>query len=202
MGLRVFATRVLSRAIDGVLNVRTTFSDCAAPNAEKLTFADPIKYEPIDYILLRRILRDLRLQKDDVFIDIGCGAGRAPCVAARKRIRKAIGIEYDPSLANIAARNASSMSGRRADITILNEDAARADYSEGTVFFLYNPFGEQTLAAVVEKIRETTITPPRLVRIAYAHPKHAHVLERSGWLKQYGRIRLPLLYTTATLWSN
>lgn len=43
--------------------------------------------------------------KDFVFIDYGCGKGRALFIAAEHSFKAAIGIEYASDLASIAKRN-------------------------------------------------------------------------------------------------
>lgn len=56
---------------------------------------------------------------------------RAVLIAARRRIRAAIGIEYDPVLARQAEGNKGILRGARASIDIRKQDAARADF-DGT----------------------------------------------------------------------
>jgi precorrin-6B methylase 2 len=89
-------------------------------------------------------MKPVRIADHDVVMDIGCGMGRVLCVFARRRLKKCIGIEFSGELAGIAERNARALRGRRAPIEIRIGDAAEADYTEGTIFWIYNPFGERT----------------------------------------------------------
>ncbi len=80
----------------------------------------------------------------DVFGDLGCGMGRIVCVAARKTVRKSIGVELLEPLCEIAHRNATLLRGRKASIQIVCGDATTVDLSEGTIYFMFNPFGART----------------------------------------------------------
>jgi Histone methylation protein DOT1 len=63
------------------------------------------------YHTMWKILNSLSLVDSDVFVDIGCGKGRAVCCAARLGVRKVIGVEYSPELCRIAEANASNRPG-------------------------------------------------------------------------------------------
>ena len=40
------------------------------------------------------------------------------------------------------------------DVKFINSDARKADYTEGTVFFMYTPFGGKLLAEVLEILKK------------------------------------------------
>jgi SAM-dependent methyltransferase len=166
-------------------------------------YRDATKSSPLSYSLIRRYVRALRLQPDDVVYDIGCGAGRPICVCARHLIARCVGIEMDPDMAAIAEANAARLAGRRSDIVFVRGDAATADYQSGTVFWLYNPFGPRTLAAVLDNIRRSVAAAPRKVRFCYAYPEHDAVFAASGWLTRYASVR-PFLRPRygASFWRN
>jgi SAM-dependent methyltransferase len=146
--------------------------------------ADNYAYSTPDYLDLRRILSRAQLTPADVFYDIGCGMGRVVCLAARRRITKAVGIELNPGLAAIARRNGERLRGRRAPIEIRLQDAATADIADGTVYSLFNPFGPDTLREVLARIRHSLMTRPRPIRIIYLNPLHKDVLQRDDWLEE------------------
>ena len=66
---------------------------------------DQFGYQPIDHRSLQLALNALSIDADDVFVDIGCGLGRAVVLAARRPFRRVLGVEYSPSLAEAACRN-------------------------------------------------------------------------------------------------
>ncbi|MBI5819527.1 MAG: class I SAM-dependent methyltransferase [Verrucomicrobia bacterium] len=138
--------------------------------------ADATRYEAVPYWLLKRIVQVVKPCPEDVFFDIGCGKGRALAMFALCPIRKCVGVEIDPALAQVAERNAASLKGRVASIEIRTENAAETDYSLGTIYFMFNPFGAATLAAVLKQIRESLAKQPRKICVVYYNPLHLDVL--------------------------
>jgi len=63
------------------------------------------------------------------------------------------------------------------------------DYTDGTVFFFFNPFGADILRAVLSRIQTTLGSPPRPVRFLYLNPVHSAVFRSLGWLKYAGNKR-------------
>jgi hypothetical protein len=53
---------------------------------------------------------------------------------------------------------------------------------EGNIFFLFNPFGPQTLQAVINNIKESLDANPRSIRIAYYSPAYRNILDSQDWL--------------------
>ncbi len=138
--------------------------------------ADATRYEAVPYWLLKRIEQVVKPCPEDVFFDIGCGKGRALAMFALCPIRKCVGVEIDPALAQVAKRNADSLKGRVAPIEIRTENAAETDYSSGTIYFMFNPFGAATLTAVLQRIRESLVQQPRKICVVYYNPLHLDVL--------------------------
>jgi precorrin-6B methylase 2 len=128
-------------------------------------------------------MRILRPGPDDVFYDIGSGMGRVLCVAARWRIKRVVGIELDPPRCDIARRNADRMRGRITPIDIRCEDASTADLSDGTIYFLYNPFGPDTMRDVLGHIHRSLAERPRPVRIVYHNSVHEQLMRSCEWLE-------------------
>jgi SAM-dependent methyltransferase len=197
------ARAFLTRVKDGVRRHYNSGADrlCGVSTIERPVFqagagqnshlGDHQKYVPIDYLALAYLFSPISFGVQDVFVDIGCGLGRAVLAAARKPIRRSIGIEYDAMLAHVAQQNANSLRWARAPIEIRHQDAAQADYDEGTIFWMYNPFGLLTLANVLDSIRLSLSRVPRSLVIAYAHPEHASEVDRQSWLRRIGERRFP-----------
>lgn len=150
-------------------------------------FEDAARNIPSSYYLLFRFLGTTLFEPEDVFYDIGCGNGRVLCYLARKRISKAIGIELSPAFAANARTNARNLRNRVSPIEVRCGDATKMDYSEGTVFFFYNPFGPKTLQAVLDNLRQTIRNQHRPTRFLYQNPVHSSVFQSCGWLKYGGR---------------
>ncbi|HSR13262.1 MAG TPA: hypothetical protein VLS90_17575 [Thermodesulfobacteriota bacterium] len=65
------------------------------------------------------------------------------------------------------------MRGKKTEVEVRNEDAARSDLSEGTFFYMFNPFGEETMREVLSRISRSPNRPRS--RIIYVNPKHKSV---------------------------
>ena len=150
-------------------------------------FNDARPNVPISYFLLFQFLGRMVLKPDDVFYDIGCGNGRVLCYIARRRIAKVIGVELCRVFADKACTNAEKLRGRVTPIRVHCCDAVAMDYSDGTVFFIYNSFGPQTLQAVLDNIRETAARHDRPLIFLYNNPIHSSVFQASGWLTYAGK---------------
>ena len=145
-------------------------------------YGDNFHYATIGYWSVQKVLRGVKPGPQDVFCDIGSGMGRILCVVAREPVRKCVGVELLEPLCQIARRNAISLRGRKAPIQIVCGDATTVDLSEGTIYFMFNPFGGETLRDTLENIRCSLSQKPRAIRIAYYNSKYQSVLEALGWL--------------------
>lgn len=162
---------------------------------------DNWRYSTISYRNVRRILNVVNPGPEDVFYDIGCGMGRILCVAAQRPMRRCVGVELLEPLCQIARQNAANLRARKAPIQIIRGDAAAADLSEGTIYFMFNPFGPDTLRDTLENIRCSLAQKPRTVKVVYYHAKYQSVLERQGWLVKVHEFD-GLGGHPATIWEN
>lgn len=195
---RAWRTEVIERWLR--INTRSAYSPDSGPRTR---LGDGHGYVPVDYGALWHYMRPVRLLSSDVAFDIGCGMGRVLCMFSRLPIKKCIGVEYNEGLANIARRNAVTLRARRAPIEVRVGDAADADYSEGTVFWLWNPFGERTLQCVMDRIEQSIRISPRPVQIVYIRPQHEDVLHACSWLCCTGKQNALLhAYGHASYWTN
>ncbi len=182
-----------SRSIRDSLIQRRSLKD---PSAQGI-YGDAFKYEPTGYRTLNKIIKYLNLNKDDVFVDYGCGKGRVVFVAATQQLKKVIGVELDKNLADIAKLYIGKLKQNNTPIEILNMDALNFDPGEGTVFFLYNPFGYRSVNAILNKIKDSLITQPRGIRIVYANPAWRIVLDAQDWLEEEKNENMPFY-----VWHN
>jgi precorrin-6B methylase 2 len=152
------------------------------------TYHDSHMYSPIPYSDLERIIFRLNCNSQDVFVDIGCGKGRVLVFVAQTKIKKIIGIEFRKDLAEDAIQNIKKIKNKLLHIKIINADAAKCDLREGTIFFMYSPFGESTFKAVIENIKSTYVKNPRSISIVYFDIKISRIeqifsfMQDQGWL--------------------
>jgi SAM-dependent methyltransferase len=131
---------------------------------------DNYPYASLDYWDLRRIIARIAPANQDVVYDLGCGLGRVVCLFARHSVKKVVGVEINPAFRGRLLDNARRLRGRRSLIEIRNEDASRTQLEDGTVFVFVNPFGPETLHAVLARVRDSIQTWPRLIRLVYVNP--------------------------------
>ncbi len=172
--------QMLSTAVDRYLRVLTTdeaVADVAGQDIEVFRQTQ----RSMGWTGVWRIVRHVRPTADDVFLDIGCGAGRVACGVARRPLRRVVGIDLDPKMVELARRNVSTLRGRSSEVRIDLADAATSAIDDDvTLVFLYNPFGGAILRATLDRIVESIDRTPRTVRIIYANPKEPDAFEESG----------------------
>jgi SAM-dependent methyltransferase len=191
--------RLYTAAYERHYNIRTGFEKVRVVDERH---SDSQPYEPTDYLLIQRFIGPLKLQPADVVFDIGCGMGRVLCVIARSKVKKCIGIELSAELASIAMQNTKRLRFRKAPIEIRVTDACSADYSEGTVFWMFNPFGASVMHLVLARIQQSVTRIPRTVRISYVNPVHENVFHRQTWLTCIGRKSFWGSKNVASYWVN
>src|SRR2546430_8863932 len=101
---------LLRRFTDLLLDKLTGMDTSKTVRHEQLEFdADRgYHYGPSSWFKLldfQRVLRDISMSEDDVFIDFGSGKGRVLFVAAHYPFRKVIGVELSAKLNQIASSN-------------------------------------------------------------------------------------------------
>jgi SAM-dependent methyltransferase len=131
------------------------------------------------------------------FVDLGCGMGKALLLAAEHPFRQIVGVEFARALAAVCEKNLRAdrlAADRRCNaITVVVADAARFSFPDGPlVVFLYNPFGPQVLAPVLENLRTAVISRPSATFVAYLNAQHVKLVEEAGftqvWAENEDRI--------------
>ncbi|HTV19522.1 MAG TPA: class I SAM-dependent methyltransferase [Polyangiaceae bacterium] len=172
------------------LNIDTGSDSDTQPEALERQDAEDYRshYQGANYLYLEQIAKLVTRDALEplVFYDIGCGKGRPLCVMARHPFAKVVGVELDAELCEVARRNARRLRGRVAPIEIVSADAASLDYSDGHVFFFFNPFGAPTLRAVLASIERSLARAPRRVTVIYYNAVHEALLAAQPWLECYG----------------
>lgn len=155
-------------------------------------------YTPTPYYRLQAVFDYLHLTQDDVFVDVGCGMGRALFFAAFKRVKKVIGIEIDADVVALARRNVRSYKSTGTPIELVEGDAARYPFEEGTVIFYSNPFKASIFEETMGKIKESLTRKPRKIRIVANSVEFDAILQTHAWLEL--EKRMP--ETRFSLWKS
>lgn len=166
--------------VDRKLGIDTSFDNVQVAQG---AYKDAQAYEPTRYSTLEFLLDYLQLDSDDVFVDYGCGKGRVICLVARRDVKKVIGVELDERAASIGKTNLARLNDKKAEAEILITDAIHFDPKQGTVFFLFNPFGVKTFEMVLDRIKQSLVEHPRKIRIAYLNARCESLIESQDWLE-------------------
>jgi cyclopropane fatty-acyl-phospholipid synthase-like methyltransferase len=117
---------------------------------------------------------------------VGCGKGRVLLAATRSPVGKLVGIEMDSELAGMARQNLARQPGNKVRVEIRNQNALDVDYDEATSVVLVDPFGAETLKAMLARLRQSIARRPRPVRLVFVmaiSPQSLEVLSGCGWLE-------------------
>jgi SAM-dependent methyltransferase len=91
---------------------------------------------PTPDALVIRMLGAVKTTKDDLVYDLGSGDGKIPIAAAKEYGAKAVGIEFNPQMAELARRNVKR-AGVEHLVDIVTGDIFVEDFSKATVVTMY-----------------------------------------------------------------
>jgi len=130
---------------------------------------------PSPWHILPRALRRVGASDHDVFADFGCGKGRVVHQAARRPLKKVIGVEINPEVAGLAQSLvvAQRRKYRCRSVEIVTCDAARFRVPDDlTIAYIANPFRGKTMDAMMGNLIESIDSRPRRVRLIYHRPTY------------------------------
>ena len=140
--------------------------------------------------IIRRALDALGDITGYTFIDIGCGKGRPMIVASEYPFALALGYDISADLVRTANANAVVMARRypqRPPIRALHANVSDLQFPSGNVVvFMFNPFGPELMASLLEKI-EAALASGALEHlfIVYDNPVCGEVFDGSRHLKRW-----------------
>jgi len=142
-------------------------------------------YEAVSYYMLDQLLLTFKnLSGERSVVDLGCGKGRVMVVAAHLGFKKIIGIDFAKELCEEATRNMKATQHLFPDLNWKVIHANVLDYNiqaEDSVFFMFNPFVEETLNLFLDKLQNSCNYVPRKTWFLYASPLHAKALQARGY---------------------
>lgn len=147
---------------------------------------------PVDFSY---VLRDLDVDYSKAtFIDLGCGKGRVLFMAAALPWKRVVGVEFSPTLADVARSNIGKYTGPKTckDIVVETEDATKYRYPEGDLcLFFYDPFDDKIMKPVVENLLRAMKESSRRVLVVYFKPEQRHNFDQA---REFANVRneLPL----------
>ena len=132
------------------------------------------------YWALDKIFEGESFDKNDSFIDVGCGKGRVLAYMQSKGYPCSMtGIELNADVAAYAQKWAEKYD----NITILNGNAFELDYNEYTVLFMGRPFETETFYRFIDQLEEKLTHKIRLF-YWWDTQSGAYLEERKGWTQK------------------
>lgn len=133
--------------------------------------------ESARYWALDEVFKDMKFNKDDKFIDVGCGKGRI--LAEMERIKfpgQLYGIELNPDV----AKYAQDWAKRYDNLTIMSGDAFKLNYNDYNIIMLCRPFLEEMYVTFLEKM-EKDIKHPVTVILYVDNYMAKYVKDKPQW---------------------
>lgn len=117
------------------------------------TTAEPemVFYNPTPARIILLLADYAGLEPEDVVYDLGSGTGRVPLLLHLVTGLKTCGVEYDGVLHGLASRSQALLN--LAGVSFWQGDARTADYTTGTVFYMFTPFQGQLFQAVLDRLQ-------------------------------------------------
>lgn len=146
--------------------------------------------KPTDYDCLRLAFQAIEITPSDILYDLGSGYGRvAVYAAAVTRAGRIIGIEFVAEKVAEAIRVCREHS--LSQVEFIKDDVRHADFHNGTVFYLFNPFLPETLKAVFDKLRKIAQDHP--IRLIVVGSLWVELQTMSDWLEMVTPFFDPML---------
>ncbi len=149
------------------------------PKTTEPRHPEMVHLEPTPANIILTLVEQVHLRHTDVFYDLGAGLGHVAILIKLLTEAQVVGVEIEP--AYIAYAEACIKALGLQNIHFVNEDAREADYTTGTVFFMFTPFKGEILQTVLTRLKyEAQIRPITLC----TYGSCTQVVSEQTWLRQ------------------
>ncbi len=159
--------------------IETTGSDKLDSLAERgIDIDHSTIYMPASYDLLEDVFEKAAVGTFNHLVDIGCGKGRALCVAAYFGSKKLTGVELSKEFCEMSRSNLSRIKEKIPEIeyVIKHNDAFYFEIpDDADCIFMFNPFDDVIMSGVIENIEQSLEENPREITIIYFNPTQQHL---------------------------
>jgi len=174
---------VKERALASALDLRFGGRVCATNLDERIYKDGRHTMVHSGYHVLRDIFAQVPISKDDVLVDVGCGEGRVINFWLSRGLKnQMIGLE----IVHDVAKRTHARYQKYPNVSIIEGDAIQNAPPNGTIFFLYNPFGDDQVPQFERAVRNFNAT------IVYYQNNYMEAFDRRYWnvkpLNSNGRI--------------
>ena len=154
-------------------------------------------YMPASYDMLETLLELAGQNNCRHLLDLGCGMGRALCVAAHYGFTQLTGIDISKPLLEVAEDNLKKTETKLQPPPAWNLHLSDAFYFEipdsVDCLFLFNPFNDVIMNSVAENVRLSLTRKPRTFFILYKNPLHKEYFTRMGFAEIFHQQKLTYL---------
>jgi hypothetical protein len=109
-----------------------------------------IFYQKTPARVILELIKKAEFKPHDVFFDLGSGLGQVAILVNLITSVVSKGVEFEPAFCSYAKACAADLNLNNVDF--INIDARYADYSLGTIFFMYTPFEGKMLQDVLQNL--------------------------------------------------
>jgi hypothetical protein len=158
--------------VAGILGTDHLLDDDSA-----LAPSDRVAYQPTPARVVLEIVKETHLSPRDIFVDIGSGLGVVPALVSLLSGAASMGIEIQPSYCRHAEECVRGLN--LSNVRFVCQDARHADFSVGTVFYMYTPFKGAMLRQVLERLHAEGRR--RKIRLCTYGPILSEALQQPGF---------------------
>jgi SAM-dependent methyltransferase len=137
---------------------------------------------------LKKLLNNLEFPRNSVFVDLGCGKGKALVIAAEYGFKRVVGVEFSPVLCREAKEKISVYirnQGINVDFEIIESDVCEYEIKDDeNIFYLYDPFDDIVMRRVLRNLDISIEKKKRKMWLIYNNPNFRTVIEEQGNFKK------------------
>jgi SAM-dependent methyltransferase len=130
--------------INGILGFRKL------PAESRNREPEMVYYQKTPVRIILEIIKRAAINPQDVFVDLGSGLGQVVILVHMLTNAKAKGVEFEPAYCDYGRSCAAELNVN--GVEFINSDTRDADYSTGSVFYMYTPFEGKILQDTLERL--------------------------------------------------
>ena len=112
--------------------------------------------------------------RDYIFIDLGCGKGKACFIAESYDFANSIGIELNGDIVSLAEKNRKIL---KSSVKFIEDSVLSYSYPDSRiVFYAFNPFTDEIMAPLLERIASC-----KECFFIYGNPVHERLFDTGDW---------------------
>lgn len=132
-------------------------------------------YEPTPYSVLERLAESGYINGESIFVDYGCGKGRAGFFLHYATGCRSVGLEYNEEIFSQAQQNKTT-AAKGQGVSFLCANAAEYTVEDENCFYFFNPFSVEILKSVMGRIMDSYYENPRRMRLFFYYPNDEYLV--------------------------